>query len=258
MPENTETVVTNTVATPVVLSDKLIDKVDIIQEQARRIGQLEGEKEVFRNNAKIVELQCAEKEAELQKKVIIEINDKSDSRAYGSLTTTASYVDPFTRIIDMLSNGKKGVSVITKNIDCLTDLADAVVKGDAKKEVDAATKRAQGAEKDAKVSRELLDTYQKDAAVDRQNAIEKAEKSNLTKIAGLQNELKIKKAQVELDQEAHRSEKLDLELAVETLDIKNKMLEKQLELLRKSPKHIISKFTNQIRGWYYGRLLRNY
>ena len=159
----------------------------------------------------------------------------------------------------MLRGGSKNVSVTTKNVECLTELADATVQGDAKKEVDTANKKAEKAEASAKAATKLLEAYQKDARVDTQNAIEKAEKVNLGIIAQLRKDLKVKQAQLELNDEAHKAASLEADLALETLDAKNSFLEKQIALLQQNPKNIIEKVTANFRNyWGMRRLHRQY
>lgn len=244
---------------PVVLSDKIIDQVDVIKEQARRIGQLEGEKEVFRNNAKVIELQYKEKEEDLQKKVVVEIRDRTSDTGYVVSRTTcsadSSYTNPYERAISMLTNGSKGIEVITKNIDSLTEMADAVVKGDAKKEVDTANKKVEKAETSAKIAKEVLEASDKAQKDEIERNIERSEKTNIKRIAALNAEIKVKDTKIELHKDELHATKHDLELAIEALDYKNSLLEKQIESLTQGSKNIVKSATARLNYWAMGRKL---
>jgi hypothetical protein len=237
-------------ATPVVLSDSLVSKVDVIQQQAQRIGQLEGENEIFRNNFEVATAKFQEELDKTAKEVTVVIKDGRYSSS-----ATSSWQDPFQMIVEKLTGGAN-VEVITKNVDSLEELANASVQGDAKKEVEKAQKAQKEAEKLEKFAKDRLKEYKANAEKETEEAIEKAEKRNLKKIADLELLIKALRKQQDLDDLEYSSLQAKYDLVVEEADKREKLFRKQIALLAEPAKNTLINAMAKVQYWWAGRMLK--
>jgi hypothetical protein len=185
-----------------IVSDKVMNKVDDLVEANRMIGQLEGEKTAMIAKAEAAEKEWSRKLEEAETIATVEF-------ASGGGTSTTIGTDRWGYAISTTTNNPQKVDSIKVNKGDLSDLADAAVKGQAKKDVEKA-------EKEAKAAKDALELMQKRAVKDQERhdkeindaqkslkksieaAVERETKQNKKEINELTLELKASKQEADL------------------------------------------------------------
>jgi len=245
-----------------VLSDKALDKVDVIREQAEEIGQLKGELEVASQEIFYIKKETDRQLEEAQKAVTVIIENEGN---FNSLTNskpqairTSTFHDPFGEMLSKLTNSIGKVKVTTKNIDDLPALADAIVKSDADKAVTAANKKADSAEKAKTAAEKDLKFYRDEESKVIDKAIDRAERGNIKRIDTLELEVKASAATTEALKREHDVFIDERDLAIEVMQHEVDVLKQRLTLKSLDPKTIIEKITNRMTSWFYSKKINTY
>lgn len=249
MENTTEAVVTK--MTGSLVSDNVVNKVDKMVEMSAEIGRLQGENSKLLADLDRLELELDNKD----KKVTVILKD--------NLTTNAKY-DPWNGSLRIIENSHLH-KVETVNVDDLQLLANATIKAEANERVKQAEDKANEAKKESKESKEILKKYKEQSEKERKNlqknideAVERAEKTNLRKINSLENEIKIKDKNAELAKIDLENMILERDIIVEEMENTINILNERIRLLSEKPSSLVNKALAYIKDyWYTKKLKRN-
>ncbi len=233
-----------------ILSDAALAKVDTIEQLAEKNGRLKGELTVALNELGYQEKETKRKLDEAEKKVTITVKEEdSDTRSI--------LCDPFAMALSQLSTAR-AIKVVTKNIEDLPELADAIIKGEAEQKVKDAEKRAKDAEKDGRKAVLELEKYNKEEKERTEKAIDSAERKNLKEIKGLTILNKVNERQLEANNLEVQLLKEERDLAFEAMQHEIVVLKKKIELASIKSKNLVEGVVNRITSYFYSRKMQTY
>jgi len=241
-----------------IVSDKMLNKVDDLTEANRMIGQLEGELKVA-NQA--IDQALVDNERELEEastQVDITVTNTGNSGGHRLERT------PFGDIIHNITNNPSSIENLTIDKGDLNELADAAVKGQAKKDVDAAEKAKQDAEDKLKIvektakrnedrATKRLEEGQKELKKSIESAVERAEKQSTREIADLALDVKAlhKENTLLVDEKDVLAKERDL--ALEAMDAQIRLLKKKIEIIENPTSNLLKSIANRLGSYYFNR-----
>jgi HAMP domain-containing protein len=237
-----------------VVSDKLLNRLDTPNAQAEQIGILKGELRVAEElmDRVLLDQQRELEEATKQVQVILAKEPK----------TRSVYTNPWEDMLYNISGGNVK-EVTTVNIDKLSELADAIVKGDAKKEIEEMQQKLEKQKKEVEAADNRVKSIKEqmkqleEATTERvSSAIERAERVNLRKIDDLTQE--VKALQKENDLQLSKQDNLERErdLLIEAHQTEVNLLKKKINMLETPVKGVLDKAKNKFNDWAFRRQMK--
>ena len=236
-----------------IVSDAMLNKVDVIQKQAVEIGQLKGDLRYANDFANLMDEDHARELSEASTTVRVEFSKDAKSNESRSMI-----LDMWGRLVYRTENDPQSIKSIVVDKIKLEELASAAAIGEAKKKEDAAQEKLDKAEVIEKRAKDMDKLYRKDIEVirkDQKNAIERAveysEKKNVKEIKALELDIKALMTEADLLVDERSNLAKERDLAFETMDRQLNLYKNLIDILKRPAKTIVASINARLHNWYF-------